>query len=131
MVTAFLLPCVPHIGHRASPAFLPLWFWPLWLSGQTIFRVEAELRRFGANVRAARVARGWTQEELAHRTGLASVQVSRIERGKREVRLSTLLRLVRALDVPPAALLDGLICRTAPLAPAEPLSPCVTPVNRG
>jgi DNA-binding Xre family transcriptional regulator len=89
-------------------ALLPLWFWPLWLCGQTIVVVEAELQRFGAKVRAARLARGWTQEELAHRTGLASVQVSRIERGKREVRLSTLLRLVRALDASPAVLLDGL-----------------------
>lgn len=64
--------------------------------------------RFGANVRAARVARGWTQEDLAHKTGLASVQVSRIERGRREVRLTTLLRLVAALDMTPNDLLDGV-----------------------
>jgi transcriptional regulator with XRE-family HTH domain len=65
--------------------------------------------RFGANVRAARRAKGWTQEELAEETGLAAVQVSRIERGRREVRLTTLLRLVRALDVPPGELLAGLL----------------------
>ncbi len=65
-------------------------------------------QRFGANVRAARIARGWTQEELAHRTGLATVQVSRIERGRREVRLTTLLRLVDALDLAPNELLEGL-----------------------
>jgi len=59
-------------------------------------------------VRAARIARGWTQEELAHRTGLATVQVSRIERGRREVRLTTLLRLVDALDLAPNELLEGL-----------------------
>lgn len=64
--------------------------------------------RFGANVRAARLARGWTQEDLAHKTGLASVQVSRIERGKREVRLTTLLRLSAALDATPNELLGGL-----------------------
>jgi transcriptional regulator with XRE-family HTH domain len=34
--------------------------------------------------------------------------VSRIERGKREIRLTTLLRLVAALDVSAAQLLDGL-----------------------
>jgi transcriptional regulator with XRE-family HTH domain len=71
--------------------------------------VEVELQRFGANVRAARLARGWTQEDLAHKTGLASVQVSRIERGRREIRLTTYLRLVRALDLAPAELLDGLL----------------------
>jgi len=70
--------------------------------------VEAALVRFGQNVRAARLARGWTQEQLAHQTGLASVQISRIERGKREVRITTLLRLVKALDVTPEELLDGL-----------------------
>lgn len=57
------------------------------------------LERFGGNVRAARHAKDWTQEDLAHATGLAVVQVSRIERGRREVRLGTLIRLVAALDV--------------------------------
>jgi transcriptional regulator with XRE-family HTH domain len=70
--------------------------------------VEAQLQRFGANVRAARLARGWTQEDLAHETGLATVQVSRIERGRREVRLTTLIRLVRALGVTSNDLLKGL-----------------------
>jgi transcriptional regulator with XRE-family HTH domain len=70
--------------------------------------VEAALVRFGQNVRAARLARGWTQEQLAHETGLASVQISRIERGKREVRISTLLRFVKALDMSADDPLDGV-----------------------
>ncbi len=69
---------------------------------------DEQLERFGAKVRAARLGRGWTQEDLAYKTGLASVQVSRIERGKREIRLTTLLRLLRALDVAPSDLLDGI-----------------------
>jgi transcriptional regulator with XRE-family HTH domain len=36
------------------------------------------------------------------------VQISRVERGAREVRLTTLLRLVKALETTPAKLLDGL-----------------------
>ena len=64
---------------------------------------------FGRNVKAARVERGWTQEQLADETGLASVQVSRVERGEREVRLTTVLRLLRALDVAPDALLKDLL----------------------
>jgi transcriptional regulator with XRE-family HTH domain len=67
------------------------------------------VERFGANVRKARLAHGWTQEDLAEKTGLATVQVSRIERGKREVRLTTFTRLVRALGVPPAELLKGVL----------------------
>lgn len=70
--------------------------------------MEPVLERFGENVRAARKARGWTQEELAARTGLAVVQVSRVERGKREIRLTTLLRLVAALEVTADDLLAGL-----------------------
>jgi transcriptional regulator with XRE-family HTH domain len=70
--------------------------------------VQATLVRFGQNVRSARVAKGWTQEELAYRSGLASVQISRIERGKREVRITTLLRLVKALEVSASELLDGV-----------------------
>lgn len=65
------------------------------------------VRRFGENVRAARKAKGWTQEELAHESGLAPVQVSRIERGVREIRLTTLVRLLVALEVQPGVLVDG------------------------
>lgn len=67
------------------------------------------LQRFGANVRQARHDRGWTQEDLAHETDLAVVQVSRIERGKREIRLSTLVRLLDGLEVQPETLLNGLL----------------------
>jgi transcriptional regulator with XRE-family HTH domain len=71
--------------------------------------MDRAVKRFGANVRAARKAKGWTQEELAHESGLAPVQVSRIERGVREIRLTTLVRLLTALDATPDLLLDGLI----------------------
>lgn len=63
---------------------------------------------FGSRVRMAREAREWTQEELADRSGLTSVQISRVERGTREPRLTTLLRLIAALDVKPDKLLGGL-----------------------
>ena len=70
--------------------------------------MDPAVKRFGENVRAARLAKGWTQERLAQETGLATVQVSRIERGVREVRLTTLLRLSRALAEPPTSLFAGL-----------------------
>ena len=62
---------------------------------------------FGRNVRAARRAKGWTQEDLAAETGLAVVQVSRIERGVREVRLTTILRLLSAFGVEAGELIDA------------------------
>lgn len=70
--------------------------------------MDPSVQRFGQNVRAARLARGWTQEDLSHASGLAVVQVSRIERGVREIRLTTLLRLVAALELRPDELLATL-----------------------
>lgn len=66
------------------------------------------MQRFGENVRAARRARGWTQEDLSAATGLAVVQVSRIERGVREIRLTTVVRLIAALELAPNDLLGNL-----------------------
>ncbi len=72
---------------------------------------------FGQRVREARLARGWTQEDLSRETGLATVQVSRIERGVREVRFTTVLRLLEAFDMAPNDLLCGLPPRGALRAP--------------
>lgn len=65
-------------------------------------------QKLGENVRDARRQRGWTQEELSAKTELAVVQISRIERGKREIRLGTLIRLLDGLEIAPDELLDGL-----------------------
>jgi transcriptional regulator with XRE-family HTH domain len=70
--------------------------------------MDQAVKQFGVNVRAARKAKGWTQEDLAFESGLAAVQVSRIERGVREIRLTTLLRLLAALDTSPDLLLADL-----------------------
>lgn len=69
--------------------------------------MDASIKTFGRNVREARLSQGWTQEELSARSGLAVVQISRIERGVREVRLTTILRLLSALDVLPNELFAG------------------------
>lgn len=65
----------------------------------------------GANVRAARAERGWTQEVLADRTDLSTVQISRIELGRREIRLGTLIRVIDGLEITPDRLLAGLYGR--------------------
>ena len=65
-------------------------------------------QQFGERVRVARKERGWTQEDLSARTGLAVVQVSRVERGVREVRLTTILRLLAAFEADPNDLLKGI-----------------------
>lgn len=69
---------------------------------------KAILESFGTRVREARAARDWTQEDLSAKSGLAVVQISRIERGVREIRLTTLLKLASALGVTTDELLADL-----------------------
>jgi transcriptional regulator with XRE-family HTH domain len=60
----------------------------------------------GVNLREARVRLGLTQEQVAERSGVHATEVSRIEAGKRDPKVSTLRRLAAALEVPPGRLLD-------------------------
>jgi transcriptional regulator with XRE-family HTH domain len=66
-----------------------------------------DLDAFAANVRAARSAAGMTQEAVSEASGIHVTEVSRIERGLRDPRISTMLRLAKALRVPASALVDG------------------------
>ncbi len=63
---------------------------------------------FAENVAAARAASGLSQSQVSGRSGIHATEVSRIERGLRDPRLSTVVRLARALGVKPARLVDGL-----------------------
>lgn len=64
--------------------------------------------RFGANLRAARRAAGLSQEALAYEAEVDRAAISVYERGGREPNLRTLLKLARALELSPVALLDGV-----------------------
>jgi transcriptional regulator with XRE-family HTH domain len=66
------------------------------------------LQAFGRRVRAAREAKGLSQESLADLAALHRTYVSSAERGERNVSLTNILRLARALDVRPGELVDGL-----------------------
>jgi len=61
---------------------------------------------FGANLREARKRLGLTQEQVAERCGVHATEVSRIEAGKRDPKVSTLRRLAAAVEVPPGRLLE-------------------------
>jgi transcriptional regulator with XRE-family HTH domain len=54
-----------------------------------------DLRR---EIREARRAKGWSQEELARKAGLAQRHISTIETGKIVPRYDTLLDILRVLD---------------------------------
>jgi transcriptional regulator with XRE-family HTH domain len=62
----------------------------------------------GRNVAALRKEAGFSQEELAFRADVHRTEVSLIERGKRDPRLGTLVKLARALEVTPEILITGV-----------------------
>jgi len=65
-------------------------------------------QRFAANLRSCRQAQGLSQEELAAGCEIHRTEVSLLERGGREPRLEMLVKLARALDTTPEALLEGI-----------------------
>lgn len=60
----------------------------------------------GANLRQARQQLGMSQEQVAELSGVHATEVSRIEAGKRDPRVSTVERLARAVKLKPGQLLD-------------------------
>jgi len=64
--------------------------------------------QLGERVRRLREERGWSQEGFAHEGGLGRSFAGAIERGEKDVRLSTLTKLARALGVSLSQLLKGI-----------------------
>ena len=62
----------------------------------------------GQNIRAERKRAGITQEALAYRCGMHPVEVGRAERGTRDLRVSTVVKIAQGLEVPASELLRGL-----------------------
>lgn len=53
----------------------------------------------GRRIRAAREARGWSQETLAHEAELTMTYLSQVERGTRNPTVAALFYLCRALGI--------------------------------
>jgi len=61
----------------------------------------------GRNIRANRERLGLSQEALAERCGVHTVELGRAERGLRDMRVSTVVKIARGLEIPPGELLAG------------------------
>jgi transcriptional regulator with XRE-family HTH domain len=61
----------------------------------------------GARARLLRKAKGLTIAEAADEAGMGASALCDFENGKRDLRLSSLLRLARFLGVPPSSLIDA------------------------
>jgi transcriptional regulator with XRE-family HTH domain len=63
---------------------------------------------FAKHLAAARQRQGLSQQQVADRLGVMSAEtISRYERGEREPRLSTIVKMAEALRVHPVELIDG------------------------
>jgi transcriptional regulator with XRE-family HTH domain len=67
---------------------------------------SALLKRIGGQIRAARTARGWSQEALANEAGLDRSYVSGLERGEFNVSVLTLARIAKKLGLRTSRLLE-------------------------
>jgi transcriptional regulator with XRE-family HTH domain len=65
----------------------------------------------GAIVAAERKRQGLTQEQLADRAGIHVVLLSRVERGKTDARISTLMKIADGLGVEASVLLASAPAR--------------------
>jgi transcriptional regulator with XRE-family HTH domain len=66
------------------------------------------LERFALNVKELRKERGWSQEDLSHRSGLHSTAISKMERCARAPEFPTVVALAAAFEVPAGRLFDGI-----------------------
>ncbi|HZV73073.1 MAG TPA: helix-turn-helix transcriptional regulator [Conexibacter sp.] len=67
---------------------------------------DPQVATFGRVIRRARRDRDMSQEALADAAGLGAKHVSEIERANRDPRLTTILKLARALGLSPGELMS-------------------------
>lgn len=76
--------------------------------GNSVVRSDTcRMETFGSRLKAARLARGMTQEQLAHEIGVSSPAVSQWERDGSEPNFMSLRALSEVLDVTLDALIIG------------------------
>ncbi|HZU34015.1 MAG TPA: helix-turn-helix transcriptional regulator [Candidatus Angelobacter sp.] len=64
--------------------------------------------KLGERVRQLREERGWSQEGFAHEGQLGRSFAGAIERGEKDIRLSTLIKLAKTLGVSLSQLFKGI-----------------------
>jgi transcriptional regulator with XRE-family HTH domain len=65
----------------------------------------------GSLIRELRIAKGWTQEDLAAAAEIDHTYVSLLERFQRDPSLSIVMQLARALDMAPGAFVEEIARR--------------------
>jgi transcriptional regulator with XRE-family HTH domain len=87
-----------HVVHSFASRLSP---------GTIIYGVHANFKvLFGNRVRELRAKLGVSQEDLADIAGLHRTYMGSVERGERNISLENILKIARALRVPPKELLS-------------------------
>jgi transcriptional regulator with XRE-family HTH domain len=69
---------------------------------------SGELQELGRRIRAARIALGFSQEELAYESGIDRSYIGGVERGERNITFNVLCKIASALRSDVAALTKEL-----------------------
>jgi len=64
--------------------------------------------RFGDNLKRQRKLADLSQDELAYKASLHRTEISQIERGLRQPRADTIIKLAGSLEVDPSVLFEGI-----------------------
>lgn len=80
----------------------------------------APMTTFGERVKALRNERGWTQEELAHHSGLSRATIQNLEASKHAPRHDSLQRLSGAFDLSIAEIVNGTVSEGPRITGAAP-----------
>ena len=67
---------------------------------------EIYLKKIGANIRRERTSKLIKQEHLGKKVGLNKSEISRIENGKRETKITMIRKIAIAIGVSASSLLD-------------------------
>lgn len=76
-------------------------------------------RILGAHIKEVRKRRNMTQEILAELVGVTSQHISNIETGKTKVSLSTFIKIVNELNIPPEMVLAECMRFETPASKSE------------
>lgn len=68
----------------------------------------SELKKIGKRIKEARTSKGLSQEEVAFRAEMDRAYLSEIESGLKNLSVSVLLKICKAIDIQPEDIVKGL-----------------------
>jgi transcriptional regulator with XRE-family HTH domain len=68
---------------------------------------QTALENLGRNIRQLRERNDWSQREMASRCNIDAASIGKMERGKLDIRYTTILQLALVLGVNPSELLNS------------------------